>query len=499
MPDDTKLSPGSVGLSAGLSVLALLFYALQVATLADLAGSDAAGNAYAQAYGAVEIIFLWAVLAVLMLIAFHKGAVPKPAVLAAVILVPASGVVAFTALDLLSKPYLSPFRWPLVLPVLMPPLIVAYCFWALLPALRAKFPAHVTAGVIWGAVLTLCVAIVPLQQMREHALDVIDQELTKYDEDYAKLATDAPLKDWLPFLETRNETKKNEVLGRMRKLERRQSEAELMLDRGDFPLRYLGSLNLTPTASICDKARALLRRRVEPLVLKTSEPKPYREIGGQVSDALAAMKWLVGYECSCDAESLAWETMAKTYRDINYDVYELAELRDPKNFGRIVRMYPERYSMLTPRAHLKVWLTYADKKEFHDQALAGARKLDHRTADAVEMLNDKYDIAAPWQVLKYLPVLDLEMTPRLCGAALTHVHGDFAKVLRPKPDDPRRYSELLDRLGAYEPLTALVWLAGHGCDAEGELSEAEAVIRIYQDSPARVAMLATLAQLHRKN
>ena len=53
-------------------------------------------------------------------------------------------------------------------------------------------------------------------------------------------------------------------------------------------------------------------------------------------------------------------------------------------------------------------------------------------------------------------------------------------------------------LGAYEPLTALVWLAGHGCDAEAELSEAEAVIRTYQDSPARVAMLATLARLHRK-
>ena len=44
MPDDTNLSPGSVGLSAGLSILALLFYALQVATLADLAGSDAAGT-----------------------------------------------------------------------------------------------------------------------------------------------------------------------------------------------------------------------------------------------------------------------------------------------------------------------------------------------------------------------------------------------------------------------------------------------------------------------
>ena len=39
---------------------------------------------------------------------------------------------------------------------------------------------------------------------------------------------------------------------------------------------------------------------------------------------------------------------------------------------------------------------------------------------------------------------------------------------------------------------------GHGCEAEPELSEAEELILTYQDSPARVAMLATLAKLHRK-
>ena len=53
------------------------------------------------------------------------------------------------------------------------------------------------------------------------------------------------------------------------------------------------------------------------------------------------------------------------------------------------------------------------------------------------MLNDKYDIAAPWRVLKYLPVLDLEMTAPLCGAVLMQVHGDIIKVYRPKADDRR--------------------------------------------------------------
>jgi hypothetical protein len=271
-----------------------------------------------------------------------------------------------------------------------------------------------------------------------------------------------------------------------------------MLERGDFPLGFLGRIDLAPTPAICDKARALLRRQVAPLVLQTPKSKPFSEIAWPVANALAAMRWLVGHDCSCDDESQAWEAMAKGYRDTNFDVVELRELRDPKSLGRQVREYPERFSMLTPKAHLKAWLFFADKPEYRDQALAGARTLDHRTNDAVAMLTDKYDISAPWQVLKYLPVLDLEMTAPLCNAALTQVHGDIAKTYRPKDDDPRPYSELLARLGAYEPLIALVWLAEHGCEAEPELREAEGLIVGYQDSPARTAMLATLEKLHRK-
>jgi hypothetical protein len=56
----------------------------------------------------------------------------------------------------------------------------------------------------------------------------------------------------------------------------------------------------------------------------------------------------------------------------------------------------------------------------------------------------------------------------------------------------------LRRLGAYEPLTALTWMAGHGCEAEPELSEAEEFVSTYQDSPARATMLVTLEQPHRK-
>jgi hypothetical protein len=496
--DVEKASAGVVALSVGLSALALLFYAFAMALLADLHSSDAAGNALGQAYAAIVIILLWALLAALMIIAFAKGAIPVPEAIAAAILIPASGFAAMTALELLSEPHISPFLLPIIIPALIPPLIVAYAFWAVLPPLRAAITRRPASGIVWGAVLVLCVAIVPLQQSRNDALNYEDAVREKYDADLAAMPADAPLWDWVPFLATRNATKRADVLDRIRALDRRQSDAELMLDRGDFPLTYLGQFDLTPTPVLCDKGRGLLRRQVEPLVLTIPNSKPYAEIAAPVADAATAMEWLVGYDCSCDAESLAWESMAKAYQGSNWDIHRLGELRDPKNLGRIERMYPARFSMLTPKSHLKAWLSFAEKTELRDQALAGARQLDHRTADAIEMLTDKYDISAPWMALQYLPALDLEATPALCEAAQVDIRGEIAKIAIPKPDDPRPYSELLERLGSGRQLPALIWLASHRCDVEEGLSEAEKMVRAYQDSTDGAAMLATLAKLHRK-
>ena len=497
MPDTAKASPAAVGVSSGLSLLALLFWALALALLCDLAGSDAAGRGYAQAYAAIAIVVLWALLAILAVIAWINGALPWPAALAALILIPTSGFVTMAALELLSRPNEPPFLWPIMIPALVPPLSVVFCFWALLPSMRAAVPAPYAAGFVWGATLVLCVAILPMQQVRERAVDQQIAVRDKYDADFATLPVDSPLWDWTPFLDTPDYTKAAAVLDRIRHLDRRQSDAEIMLDHGDLPLGHLRDFDLTPTPTICDKTRALLRKRVATLVPKTPNSRPYTDVGRQVADALAAMNWLVGYECSCDAESQAWQSMAEAYRNPGFDTVELARLRDPKTFGRLLREYPARFSMLTPKAHLKAWLNYADDKSLREQALAGARKLDHRTADAVEMLRDNE--YSGWNVLKYLAVLDLETTAPLCGFALEALHSEFAKTHRPRADDPRPYSELLERLGAYEPLSALTWLAGHGCNAELELSEAEALVRTYQESPGRAAMLATLAQLHRKS
>jgi hypothetical protein len=494
-PATSTVSRGAIGASIALGVLALFFWLLAVATLSNLGSSDAAGNALAEVYGAAEIILLWLLLAILMLIATVNGAIPRTAVIAALVLLPASGIVALMTLPLLADPRGAPFLWPIVILALVPPLVVCFCYWALLPVLRAVISPAIAAAVVWGGTLLLCLALVPMR----HARDVVRHQeaaaSAKYAADFERLPADAPLWDWTPFLATRSDVSQQAVLERIRHLDRRQSDAGIMLERGDFPLRYLGRIDLDPTSTICEKARGLLVRQVEPLVPKARNSQPYTVVADAVADAVAGMEWLVGYGCSCDAQSLAWESMAKAYREPSFDVVRLAQLRDPKELGRILREDPAVFSMLTPQSHLKAWLKFAGDKAFRERALAGARALPHRTADAVEMLNANEYVAQT--VMAYLPELDLEPTRTLCAAALKEQFRELMPVYRPRPDDPRPYRELIRRLGGDDPFAALLWLAQHGCDADVELNQAESLVRSYQDSPQRAATLTALAEARR--
>jgi hypothetical protein len=486
-----------IGASVAVSAVTLAIWAFTLMALTSMTGSDPAGNAMAQGFAALGLIVLWIMLAVTALVGAKKGAMPKAAGLAALLLIPASGFAVMTAHDLLTRPSSPPFFWPLVVPAFVPPLIVVSSIWGLIPALRAAIAPRYVASGAWGLILILCAAILPLQQMRNASVAEQQRAVEKYEADLAAVPPNAPLWAWTPFLDTRNEVKRREVLDRIRRLDRRQSDAETMLDRGDFPLLYLGSMDLDPTPSICDKARNLLRQRAAKLTLARPQSQPYDIIAKEVSGAAAAMHWLVGYECSCEAESRAWEAMAQAYTNPHYEIRRLAEIRDPSNFGRTLRERPSRVSMLSPRSHLKAWLTFADDAALREQVLAGARKLERRTADAIDMLGDN-DFFTPSKAIRYLPELDLEATPALCTAALKQLRVEFSKIYRPKADDPRPYRELLDRLGVHAPLTALIWIAKNGCDADAELTEAEAMVRTYQDSPARAAMLAELARLRRR-
>ena len=490
---EPKPSGAAKGFGIALVFVALLVWLPSMANLYDLGGSDAAGNAMAQGFAAIALILLWLLLAALALLAAAKGASPPAASLAALVLVPASGAAALEALDLLAKPETPPHNWPLLVPVVAPLLIALVS----LTALLARPPiARTVSAVAWAGVLIVSAAILPLMESRRAADEATAAAVAAKDAAYAALPADAPLWALVPFLDTPNLYRRSDVIDRIRAMGRRQADAETMIDRGDFPLLVLREIDLDPTPALCEKTRALLMRQVRPLVLTESGSKPYGDVALQVDGAATAMEWLVGFSCSCDAESKAWEDMANGYRDPSFDVVRLRELRDPKALGRVLREDPPRFSMLGPQSHLKAWLKFTDDKELRDRALAGARALDHRTPDAVEMLNADEFTAA--RVLGYLPDLDLEATAPLCEAALKWLDQDFAHTYRPSADDPRSYRELLERLGEGGPFEELAWLAGHGCDAGTELDQADSLIRTYQDSPERSAMLARLAGLKHK-
>ncbi|MBR1233522.1 hypothetical protein [Bradyrhizobium sp. AUGA SZCCT0182] len=495
-PAQPKPPVGAIAAGIVLSVVILLLWALQLVTVASLGQSDPAGNGLAQAYAAIQMIVLWLLLMVLTILAGARGVAPRAAKIAALVIVPASGLVTSAAAGLLSRPFVSPFLWPIVIPALVPPLIVMWCLFALSAARLRAGTIRIVGGALLAMAVAVCVSIWPLSHMRKAVDDQEAARLQQYDTDLARVAANAPLWEWTPFLDTRDGTKQQKVLDDIRKLDQRQVQAEAMLKRGDFPLRYLAFFDLDPTPALCAKARALLGKRAESLMLDSAKRQPYAAIADQVSAALAAMGWLVGYGCSCDAESTAWETMAKAYTDPLYDVHRLAELRDPKQLGRTARERPERFSMLNAQSHLRGWLRFVDEAGLQAQALAGARQVGSRTADAVEILRDKYDEESRWKLQRFLVRLDLEATQPLCMNALSELHAQFAKIYRPAPaDEPRPYSELLQRLGTSEQLPNLIWLSRHGCAAGPELDEAIALVKAYQDSADRAKMLATLTAL----
>jgi hypothetical protein len=239
-----------------ISVLILLVWVVQLATLADLGRSDAAGNALGEAFAAIEIIVLWTLLGILLIVCGVSGRMPWPAALAAVVLLPASGFAAVIALNLLADHQAPPFLWPIITPALVPPIVVGFGFWTLLPAMRATIPAGVASGIAWGATLILCIAIWPMVQVREHVLEHEADLRAKWAEDFAKLAPDAPLWQWTPFLDTRDEARQEAVLQGIRKLERRQPETEIMLDRGETSRCFISE------GSISNRHPASARRPV---------------------------------------------------------------------------------------------------------------------------------------------------------------------------------------------------------------------------------------------
>jgi hypothetical protein len=134
---------------------------------------------------AAASVALWLLLLWLQILAAVRGALPRLALLASVLLLAISLIAAFKAQNLVTpspeqnlvliapslyreplQPWQRwphpPWAWPLLAPALAPPLFVALSFWALIPGMRRSVPAKWAYGAVFGGVLAFSVLVFAL-------------------------------------------------------------------------------------------------------------------------------------------------------------------------------------------------------------------------------------------------------------------------------------------------------------------------------------------------
>jgi hypothetical protein len=332
-----------------LLLLTIILYVGTVANLATMRDSDPAGNALSQAYAVFMVIALWILLAGLLVIAGLRGEMPRWAPLAAVLLVPASGAAAVAAVQLLADTF-YPARWPIVVPALAPFLIVAFALWAYFPAFRHTVPATAASSISWGVVLLLSIAPWPAVAYRarhggtdrakaEAARKAdeprrIEEERQRNLAAFHKLTSESELEEWLAFRTPGNELREQALEG-IRRLPRRQGDAELMIRRRrDYFWEDMPKLDLVVTPVICEGARGFLRERAADIQPPhPTDPPSFAFMVERVEPYLPTMGWLVDQHCDCDVELAALEATVHIYPDSperNRFLSALTRIRQPR-------------------------------------------------------------------------------------------------------------------------------------------------------------------------
>lgn len=137
---------GTILLLVGAGVL---YIAMLGTTSFSAGGGDAVfGQAMASLFFTVA---LWIALALLVVAGVAMGAMPRWAGIAAIFLLPLSGVATFVAIDMCSRH----IKWAIVFPVALPLLIALSAVWSRVPGLQAAIPAESIVAGIWAMVLVL--------------------------------------------------------------------------------------------------------------------------------------------------------------------------------------------------------------------------------------------------------------------------------------------------------------------------------------------------------
>ncbi len=307
---------GAIVLFASLALWAGL-----VGNLLTLPSSDPAGRGLAEAYAFFLALALWALLGVLLLIAGVRGQMPSSAKAVAVLLFPLSGAAVLAALGLLQHQPAGIQRWPLLLPLLLPPLIMAYAVWAWAPALRSAVSSGSAGAVAGGAILLLSLAPWPgviaganaRRSARAHLSRAEQQERERV---FAALTAESPLSEWQPFTEEGNPLR-DRALEAIRNSPRRQTDAEEMTAQGyTLPMLELPNLALQPTPALCRNAGAFLRHEADFFRANNAPPTPFLVAGTRLRRYLPAMEWLVSRRCDIGPALAAIEAALRDFPEV---------------------------------------------------------------------------------------------------------------------------------------------------------------------------------------
>ena len=202
----------------------------------------------------------------------------------------------------------------------------------------------------------------------------------------------------------------------------------------------------------------------------------------------AAVAAILGLVAFVSAGHLVYKTVRDTREAAERrEAQQVWEAEQARKKAEELQQNRERLNRLTEASPLSDWAEFIGKgNELEKEAIARARRLPNRQADAETMLAQ--DDAFP---LYHIGDLDLEARPQFCAAASGFLVRN-ADAHRPSATDDA-FWKVSDRFQPF--LNDMRWLVDHRCDLEPAIAAIETAVRAFPPVPERDKFLAAVARV----
>jgi hypothetical protein len=251
--------------------------------------------------------------------------IPRWSLLVALPLMPLSFLLlatSITAVPDLWKAH-NPVQWLVAVHALAPLPIFVYIGWASIPPSHRLLSPNRASLIAWGAVFALSMlTTIARPKINDLARERQNEVTRNLRARFAKVPPDAPLQDWIEYLDSGSSELQNDTVQRIRGLHHKQSEVEKAL-LGNYSYRFFTHLyqfELSPTPALCESARQWLIEKSIALKPGSGWDKFQPILPGGPSDktpvaaCLPTLRWFAANQCPMLDELTAFETTLRAYR-----------------------------------------------------------------------------------------------------------------------------------------------------------------------------------------